>query len=297
MRCAKKSMKLRAFRGRWSRGRGSSGLPCLTSWARPTNGRALLRHDRTRAGRSTLPRPWTRVGSTNRPEAGVAFSLNRNKFPASLTAKILVIQHDATLCHVMNAALQRVGHQVKLCRDIEEGLIQALKGECDLLLRDEALAGRQWRRHLDQRARSQTAHVGHDVVDPSDIDGRVKALSHADDYLGKPFASSELLRRVQALLTHNRPIPPLKLKVSDLQLDLITRQVTRANRVIKLTLRESEILEYLMRQNGRVVSRAMLTLLAILRRLTKPTCCAPPYSACRHAASSQPQGFSTSCCD
>lgn len=176
-----------------------------------------------------------------------------------MTAKILVIEDDQTIGDVMTGALQRAGYEVKLCRDGEEGFFQALTGDYDLLLLDVVLPGRNGLEIL-VGLRKHNQHIPVMMLSTKDdVDDRVKALSlHADDYLGKPFALSELLARVQAMLRRNRPAPPLKLTVGDLQLDLITREVTRATRVINLTLRECEMLEYLMRQNGRIVSRAML---------------------------------------
>jgi two-component system, OmpR family, response regulator len=92
------------------------------------------------------------------------------------------------------------------------------------------------------------------------VDDRVKGL-HAggDDYLTKPFAFSELLARVQALIrraTHTTE--PTRLSVGDLSLDLLTREVKRGNQTIDLQAREFSLLEYLMRHNGRVVTKTMI---------------------------------------
>jgi DNA-binding response OmpR family regulator len=91
------------------------------------------------------------------------------------------------------------------------------------------------------------------------VDDRVHGLDvGADDYLIKPFAFSELLARIRALLRRGRPDQALKLQHDDLTIDLPTRKVARAGAPIELTVKEFEILEYLLRHAGRVVSREML---------------------------------------
>jgi len=92
------------------------------------------------------------------------------------------------------------------------------------------------------------------------VDDRVKGLkAGGDDYLTKPFAFAELLARIEALL-RRRPSAPqaTRLKVEDLEFDLLARRVTRAGREIELTARELKLLEFLMRRAGQVVTRTML---------------------------------------
>jgi len=92
------------------------------------------------------------------------------------------------------------------------------------------------------------------------IHDRVRGLdSGVDDYLVKPFAIPELLARIRALLRRGRTDQVLKLQHEDLEMDLVTRKVARAGQAIELTVKEFEILEYLLRHVGRVVSREMLT--------------------------------------
>ena len=91
------------------------------------------------------------------------------------------------------------------------------------------------------------------------LEDRVTGLdSGADDYLVKPFAFEEVLARIRALLRRGRVSEPLRLRVGDLEIDLVTRKVTRGGRAVELTVREFELLEYLLRHQGQIVSRGTL---------------------------------------
>jgi DNA-binding response OmpR family regulator len=91
------------------------------------------------------------------------------------------------------------------------------------------------------------------------VDDRVLGLDlGADDYLVKPFALPELLARVRALLRRGRPSEVFRLKAADLELDVVARRASRADRLLDLTVREFELLEYLLRHQGHLVSREML---------------------------------------
>jgi DNA-binding response OmpR family regulator len=91
------------------------------------------------------------------------------------------------------------------------------------------------------------------------VDDRVLGLDlGADDYLVKPFAIPELLARIRALLRRGRPSDVFRLKAADLELDLVTRRAVRGERLLDLTAREFELLEYLLRHQGHLVSREML---------------------------------------
>ena len=91
------------------------------------------------------------------------------------------------------------------------------------------------------------------------LEDRVTGLdSGADDYLVKPFAFEEVLARIRALLRRGRVSEPLRLRVADLDLDIVTRKVARGGRTVDLTVREFELLEYLLRHQGQTVSRGML---------------------------------------
>jgi two-component system, OmpR family, copper resistance phosphate regulon response regulator CusR len=92
------------------------------------------------------------------------------------------------------------------------------------------------------------------------VQDRVVGLdSGADDYLVKPFAFAELLARLRALIRRGRPAETQRLRVADLEMDLVSRQAARGGEAIELTAREFDLLEYLLRHEGELVSREMLT--------------------------------------
>jgi len=106
-------------------------------------------------------------------------------------------------------------------------------------------------RHIETPVLILTARDG--------IEDRVLGLDlGADDYLVKPFALPELLARIRALLRRGRPSEALRLKAGDLELDLVARRASRGDRAVELTGREFELLEYLLRHQGHLVSREML---------------------------------------
>ena len=98
------------------------------------------------------------------------------------------------------------------------------------------------------------------------LDDRVTGLdSGADDYLVKPFAFAEVVARMRALLRRGRSSGAARLGIADLEMDLVARKVTRAGRKVELTLREFELLEYLLRYEGQVVSRGTLATRRVAR--------------------------------
>ncbi len=175
------------------------------------------------------------------------------------TQRVLVIEDDPDSGAVVQSALERTGYEVTLSSDGEEGFFQALTGRHDLLLLDVVLPRRSGLEILSGLRQLNCTTPVLMLSTRADVTDRVHALSlDADDYLGKPFALAELLARCRSLLRRSHAPPQFKLSVGDLQLNLLSREVTRANRPIELTRREYDLIEYLMRQSGRVVSRAML---------------------------------------
>jgi two-component system OmpR family response regulator len=174
--------------------------------------------------------------------------------------KILIIEDDAATAAYVANGLKQVGHRVDHAPDVRDGLVFAVGQTYDVMIVDRMLAG------LDGLGIVKTIRST-GVKTPvlfltalGGIEERVAGLeAGGDDYLVKPFAFSELLARIDALARR----PPMAtvetvLRVADLQMDVVKRTVTRAGRRIELQPREFRLLEYLMRNAGRVVTRTML---------------------------------------
>jgi DNA-binding response OmpR family regulator len=173
--------------------------------------------------------------------------------------RVLVVEDERKLADVVAAALREERFDVVVSPTGEDGFYRANAELFDLVLLDLMLPGRSGleilrtlrQRHIQTPVLILTARDG--------VDDRVLGLDlGADDYLVKPFALAELLARVRALLRRGRPSEALRLKVADLELDLVARRVARGDRAVDLTGREFELLEYLLRHQGHLVSREML---------------------------------------
>jgi DNA-binding response OmpR family regulator len=173
--------------------------------------------------------------------------------------RILVVEDERKLAQVLASALRAEHYDVVVAPTGEEGFFRANAENFDLVLLDLMLPGRSGleilqtlrQRHVQTPVLILTARDG--------IDDRVLGLDlGADDYMVKPFALAELLARVRALLRRGRPADMLRLKAADLEVDLVTRRATRTGRPLDLTAREFDLLEYLLRHQGHVVSREML---------------------------------------
>jgi two-component system, OmpR family, response regulator len=174
--------------------------------------------------------------------------------------KILVIEDDPTTGAYIADGLRREGHAVDLIADGAEGLVQASVGAYEVIVVDRMLPG------LDGMAVVKTLRGAGNrapvlmLTAVGGVNDRIEGLNAgADDYLVKPFAFGELSARIAAL--GRRPQmadAPTVLRARDLEMDLLTRQVTRAGQVIDLLPREFTLLEHLLRRKGRVQTRTML---------------------------------------
>jgi two-component system, OmpR family, copper resistance phosphate regulon response regulator CusR len=173
--------------------------------------------------------------------------------------RILVVEDERKLAQVLGSALQAEHYDVVVARTGEDGFFRANAEVFDLVVLDLMLPGRSGleilqrlrQRHIETPVLILTARDG--------LDDRVLGLDlGADDYMVKPFALPELLARVRALLRRGRPSEAVRLKTGDLELDLVTRRAVRGDRLLDLTVREFELLEYLLRHQGHMVSREML---------------------------------------
>lgn len=174
--------------------------------------------------------------------------------------RLLVVEDDKKLASFIVKGFKEAGFAVDHCADGEEGLIMATGNEYDAAIIDIMLPSLNGLA-LVQELRKQRATVPVLILSAkASVDDRVKGLqTGGDDYLAKPFAFAELLARVQALVRRgSRATEPTTLQIGDLTLDLLSRKVTRAGQKIELQAREFALLEYLMRNAGRVVTKTMI---------------------------------------
>jgi DNA-binding response OmpR family regulator len=173
--------------------------------------------------------------------------------------RILVVEDERKLAEVLASALRAEHYDVVLAPTGEDGFFRANAEVFDLVLLDLMLPGRNGLEIL-QTLRKRKMQTPVLILTARDgVDDRVLGLDlGADDYLVKPFALPELLARIRALLRRGRPSESLRLKAADLELDLVARRASRSGRQLDLTTREFELIEYLVRHQGHVVSREML---------------------------------------
>jgi DNA-binding response OmpR family regulator len=173
--------------------------------------------------------------------------------------RLLVVEDDPKVGAALRAGLTGEGYEVIISRTGEDGYFRATTEPFDAILLDLGLPGRdglEILKGLRQRGLRMPVLV---VTARDGIDDRVRGLdTGADDYLVKPFAFAELVARLRALLRRGRPEEALRLRIADLELDPVTRSVHRGQVSIELTVREFELLEYLLRHQGQIVSREML---------------------------------------
>jgi len=176
-----------------------------------------------------------------------------------LRLRILVIEDEAKVAKAVADGLAAQGYQVRVAGTGEEGFFLVSNESFDLVLLDLMLPRRDGleilaalrKRRLDTPVLILTAK--------DTIEDRVQGLdAGADDYLVKPFAFAELLARIRALLRRGRTDQVLKLQHEDLEMDLVAHSAARGALPLDLTVKEFEILEYLLRRQRTVVSREML---------------------------------------
>ena len=174
--------------------------------------------------------------------------------------RVLIIEDDAETASQLSSAMQGAGHRAEHAADGEAGLAQARAGGHDALIVDRMLP------KLDGLSLVRTLRAEGNRVPVlfltalDQVDERVSGLEGGgDDYLVKPFAFSELLARLQALQRRRAaPAAETRLKVADLELDRLKREVRRSGKPVTLQAREFRMLEFLMLHAGEVVTRAML---------------------------------------
>ena len=168
-----------------------------------------------------------------------------------LIVRILVVEDERKLAQALHTALKAEHYEIVVAPNGEDGFFRANA--------ENLLPGRNGLEILQTLRKRQVQTPVLILTARDGVEDRVLGLDlGADDYLVKPFALPELLARVRALLRRGRPTEVLRLKAGDLELDVAARRVTRGGRALDLTAREFELLEYLLRHQGHVVSREML---------------------------------------
>jgi two-component system copper resistance phosphate regulon response regulator CusR len=176
-----------------------------------------------------------------------------------VVCRILVIEDEPKVAKAILEGLEGNSYSVAVAQTGEDGFFRANSERFDLVILDVMLPGRNGIEVLDA-IRKQGHKIPVLLLTARDsIEDRVVGLdAGADDYLVKPFAFPELLARIRALLRRGKPESTITLRMHDLEMDLVSRSVKRGTRLIDLTAREFELLEYFLRHQGQVVSREML---------------------------------------
>jgi DNA-binding response OmpR family regulator len=189
-----------------------------------------------------------------------------------MSGAVLVVEDEQKVSAALREGLESEGYAVAVAPTGEDAFFRVSTERFDVVLLDLTLPGRDGleilkalrQRGVDTRVLILTAR--------DTLEDRVIGLdSGADDYLVKPFAFAELVARIRALARRGRATDAPRLAAGDLQMDLRTRKVTRGGRSIELTAREFELLEYLLRLAGQVVSRDTLAREVWQERARTPT--------------------------
>jgi DNA-binding response OmpR family regulator len=173
--------------------------------------------------------------------------------------RILVVEDEQKVANALKEGLEDERYEVVVAQTGEDAFFRITTERFDLILLDLMLPGRDGLQILASVRKSGIETPVLLLTARDSLEDRVTGLnSGADDYLVKPFAFAELVARIRALLRRGRTTDTLRLGVADLNMDLVTRKVSRGNRTVDLTAREFELLEYLLRHEGQVVLRDML---------------------------------------
>lgn len=171
--------------------------------------------------------------------------------------RVLVVEDEEKIARAISNGLQQEKYAVDIETDADSGLGAALSESYDIMIIDRMLPGTMEGLDIAREVRANNIHTPILILTAKDqIHDRVIGLNAgADDYLVKPFSFDELVARVKALLRRPKENKGTVLKINNLILNTITYEVTRAGKSIALSSKEFALLEYLMRNQGRVLSK------------------------------------------
>lgn len=173
--------------------------------------------------------------------------------------RILVVEDERKIAEALKKGLEAEGYQVTVALNGEDGFFCLTTEEYDLMLLDLMLPGRDGIEILQSIRKKGILTPILLLTGRDTVEDRVLGLdSGADDYLVKPFAFPELLARIRLLLRRGQQETQHILKLTDLEINLLTHRATRSEHLLDLTVKEFELLEYLLRHQGHIVSREML---------------------------------------
>jgi len=173
--------------------------------------------------------------------------------------RLLVVEDDARLADVLRRGLSEEGYAVDACGNGVEAILQATVTTYDVIVLDLMLPGKDGMAVCRELRVSGVKTPILMLTARDELDDVVKGLeAGADDYLTKPFAFRELRARLQSLIRRAAGAASPQIQAGDLVLDMVTRDVRRAGRRISLTNKEYQVLEYLIHNSGRVLSRSMI---------------------------------------
>jgi heavy metal response regulator len=174
--------------------------------------------------------------------------------------RVLLVEDDKKIASFISKGLKEAGFATDHAEDGVDGLHLALNEPYDAAIIDIMLPGLDGLSLIEELRRKKINTPIIVLSAKRSVDDRIKGLQiGGDDYLTKPFSFSELLARVQALIRRSSGVSePNMLEVRDLSMNFITREITRGDRKIELQPREFSLLEYLMRNKGRVLSKTMI---------------------------------------